>query len=528
MNSNKNEHMNLSLLDKVNSPEELKKLNSEDLPQLCDEIRQLIVRTVSDNGGHLSSNLGSVEITVALHRVFSMPEDKIIFDVGHQCYTHKILTGRRDRFKTLRTENGISGFLRPEESDFDIFSSGHASVSISEAVGLAKAQELSGKKGKVVVVIGDGALTGGIAFEGLNNASLHNSNLIVVLNDNEMSIDKNVGLVSKHLTSIRTSKKYFSFRSKIRRTILKAGHLGNELSKLIELINSSIRKRVYKNSTFFENLGFRYYGPIDGHDIKSLTAAFETAKEHSHPVLIHVRTTKGKGYIPAEKDPTSFHGVGMFDVSTGEIKKEKKSFSDVFGKKITALASKDKNICCITAAMASGVGLEHFAEKYPKRFFDVGIAEEHAVTFASGLAKGGMLPVFAVYSTFLQRSYDQLIHDCAMQNLKIVFAVDRAGFVGSDGESHQGLYDVSYLNTIPGLTVFSPSCFSDLSVMLSSALYDIPGAVAIRYPRGAEGKMPENYKYDGSDFVVFGNPNSKKIIISYGREFSECYKALKN
>ncbi len=532
MSHNKeNDKIYLSLLDDINSPDDIKKLDSEELTQLCAEIRQLIVKTVSNTGGHLASNLGCVEITVALHKVFSMPDDKIIFDVGHQCYTHKIITGRRENFETLRTENGISGFLRPNESDYDIFSSGHASVSISEAVGLAKAQELSGKKGKVVVLLGDGALTGGLAFEGLNNASLHNSNLIIILNDNEMSIAKNVGLVSRHLTSFRTSKKYFTFRSKIKHALSKAGHIGNSISKMFELINAGIRKKVYKHSTFFEDLGFRYYGPIDGHDIKSLTSAFETAKEHSHPVLIHVVTKKGKGYKPAEENPTRFHGIGQFDIETGESAKSKKTFSNVFGKKITALASKDEKICCITAAMAYGTGLDKFASIFPKRFFDVGIAEEHAVTFASGLAKGGMIPVFAVYSTFLQRSYDQLIHDCAMQHVKIIFAVDRAGFVGDDGESHQGLYDVSYLNTIPELTVYSPSCFSDLSEMLVDAIYKVEGAVAVRYPRGSEGKLPQNYIYDHEDFTVFGDCDCKTVIITYGKEFSECYKAyskLKN
>ncbi|MCD7722379.1 MAG: 1-deoxy-D-xylulose-5-phosphate synthase [Clostridiales bacterium] len=518
----------MKLLENINSPSDLKKLTDEETDLLCSEIRELIIKTVSENGGHLASNLGTVELSVAMHKVFSAPDDNIIFDVGHQSYTHKILTGRRERFATLRQEGGISGFTRPQESEYDIFSSGHSSVSVSQALGLAKAKELNGEKGKVVVMIGDGALTGGLAYEGLNNVNLQNSNLIVILNDNKMSIAKNVGLVSKHLTSVRTSKNYFAFRSKIRRTIAKAGSFGKEINKFIALVNTAIRKRVYKDSTFFEDLGFRYYGPIDGHDMKSLVAVLETAKAHSHPVLIDVVTVKGKGYKPAETDPTRFHGIGKFNIETGESAKSGKTFSSVFGKTISAMAAKDSKICCITAAMAYGTGLDRFAKKFPKRFFDVGIAEQHAVTFASGLAKGGMVPVFAVYSTFLQRSYDQLIHDCAMQRLKIIFAIDRAGFVGEDGESHQGLFDVSYLNTVPGLTVYSPSCFDDLSSMLKVAVYTAPGASAVRYPRGSQGKMPENYRYSGEDFTVYEAPGSEKnVIITYGREFCECYKAYK-
>lgn len=515
------------MLENINSPEDVKRLTDEETEKLCGEIRELIIKTVSENGGHLASNLGTVELSVALHRVFSQPEDQIVFDVGHQSYTHKILTGRRQQFETLRTEGGISGFTRPDESEYDLFSSGHSSVSVSQALGLAKAKELKGEKGKVVVMIGDGALTGGLAYEGLNNVNLHNSNLIVILNDNKMSIAKNVGLVSKHLTSVRTSKNYFAFRSKIRRAIARAGNFGKEINKFIALVNTAIRKRVYKDSTFFEDLGFRYYGPIDGHDMKSLVAVLETAKAHSHPVLIDVVTVKGKGYKPAETDPTRFHGIGKFDIETGESAKAKKSFSDAFGKAVCSLAAKDTRICCITAAMAYGTGLEKFARKFPKRFFDVGIAEQHAVTFASGLAKGGMVPVFAVYSTFLQRSYDQLIHDCAMQRLKIIFAVDRAGFVGEDGESHQGLFDVSYLNTVPGLTVYSPSCFDDLSAMLKAAVYEIDGAAAIRYPRGGQGKMPEGYRCTGEDFTAYAEGGEQTVMLTYGREFSECYKAYK-
>lgn len=516
----------MSVLDKVQLPKDIKKMNNSELDELCADIRELLVETVSETGGHLASNLGVVELSVALHKVFNSPTDQIVFDVGHQCYTHKILTGRKDRFSTLRTEGGISGFVRPVESEHDIFSSGHSSVAISQAIGLAKAKKIKGEKGKVIAVIGDGALTGGLAYEAFNNGSYGCENLIVILNDNNMSISQNVGSMSKHLTTIRTSKQYFTFKAGVRRIFAKIPKIGNSVNRLVTFINTEIRKKVY-HATFFEDLDFRYYGPIDGHDIESLISVLTAAKTHSHSVLIHVNTIKGKGYNPAEKNPTQFHGIGKFNVATGECVLGGKNFSSAFGDTMCSLAEKDGRICCVTAAMAEGTGLSNFAKLYPKRFFDVGIAEQHAVTFSSGLAKNGLVPVFAVYSTFLQRSYDQLIHDVAMQNIKVIFGIDRAGFVGEDGESHQGIFDVSYLNTVPGLTVYAPSCYEELSLMFGKAIYHDNGAAAIRYPRGKENEMPEDYHYDKSDYSVFGGVNSENCIITYGREFSECYAAYK-
>ncbi|MBE6741852.1 MAG: 1-deoxy-D-xylulose-5-phosphate synthase [Ruminococcaceae bacterium] len=517
----------MSYLGEINSPKDIKKLNIKELECLCAEIREYMIDSVSKTGGHLASNLGVVELTVALHKVFNSPNDQIVFDVGHQSYTHKILTGRKESFSSLRQEGGISGFTRRNESEHDIFSSGHSSTSVSSAIGLAKAKALKGDKGKVIAVIGDGALTGGLAYEALNNSGNESSNLVVILNDNEMSISKNVGSVAKNLTTIRTSPKYFRFKSKISRNIAKIPKVGSKITTFFTLINQKIRKRVYKN-TFFEDLGFRYYGPIDGHDLDALIDALNVAKAHNHSVLIHINTVKGKGYEFAEQNPSKFHGIGKFDINTGEPISSGDNFSSVFGKSLMNLAEKDSRICAVTAAMASGTGLSEFAKKYPKRFFDVGIAEQHAVTFSSGLARNGMLPVFAVYSTFLQRSYDQLIHDISMQNLKVIFGIDRAGFVGEDGESHQGLFDTAFLMSVPNLTVFAPAYFDELSAMLYQAAYKEKNAVAIRYPRGGECEKPKGYSYEKETFGIFGNPNGTTAIITYGREFNECYKALES
>lgn len=517
----------MSILDWVNSPKDIKKLNTDELNELCDEIRELLISTVSQTGGHLASNLGVVELTVALHKVFNSPTDQIVFDVGHQCYTHKILTGRKNEFNTLRTEGGISGFTRPVESKHDIFSSGHSSTSISAAVGLARAKQIKGEKGKVIAVIGDGALTGGLAYEALNNSGNDNSNLVVILNDNNMSISQNVGSMAKNLTTIRTSPKYVSLKTKIQRGLSKIPKVGSHIARTFTYINGKIRKKIYHagNATFFEDLGFRYYGPIDGHDIDALVDALKAAKVHNHSVFIHVNTVKGKGYNPAEKNPTQFHGIGKFNINTGEPLVSGKNFSAVFGDTMCSFAEKDGRICCVTAAMAEGTGLCGFAKKYPKRFFDVGIAEQHAVTFSGGLAKNGMIPVFAVYSTFLQRSYDQLIHDVAMQELKVIFGIDRAGFVGEDGESHQGIFDTAFLNSVIGLTIFAPSFYCDLEGMLYEGIYKVKGAVAVRYPRGSEKYMPEEYSYSHKSYDVFGNTDSTNCIVTYGRLFSECYKA---
>lgn len=517
---------NMSLLDKVNSPKDIKKLNIDELNELCSDIRKMLIETVSKNGGHLASNLGVVELTVALHKVFNSPVDQIVFDVGHQCYTHKILTGRKDSFSTLRTEGGISGFTRPVESEHDIFSSGHSSTSISAAIGLAKAKQIKGEKGKVIAVIGDGALTGGMAYEALNNCANENSNLVVILNDNNMSISKNVGSMAKNLTTIRTSPRYVTFKSKIQRGLAKIPKVGGQISRTFTYINAKIRKKIY-HSTVFEDLGFRYYGPIDGHDLDALIDVLNVAKAHNHSVLINVNTVKGKGYNPAEKNPTQFHGIGKFNIETGEPKHSGRSFSSTFGDTMCKFAENDGRICCVTAAMTEGTGLVEFSHKFPKRFFDVGIAEQHAVTFSSGLARNGMIPVFAVYSTFLQRSYDQLIHDVAMQNLKVIFGIDRAGFVGEDGESHQGVFDTSFINSVIGLTVYAPSFYEELEAMFYEAIYKCSGAVAIRYPRGNEWYKPDDYKYVHQSYTVFGSKDSRKCLVTYGRLFSECYKAYK-
>lgn len=515
----------MSYLENINSPKDIKKLNIDELDALCGEIREVMIDTVSKNGGHLASNLGAVEITVALHKVFNSPSDQIVFDVGHQCYTHKILTGRKEKFSTLRTEGGISGFTRPCESKHDIFSSGHSSTSISAAIGLAKAKTLNGDKGKVIAVIGDGALTGGLAYEALNNAGNEHNNLIVILNDNNMSISDNVGSMAKNLNHIRISPKYFTFKSKVQRALAKMPKIGAQVQRFITLTNSKIRKKLY-HSTMFEDLGFRYYGPIDGHDMESLIDVLTVAKAHNHSVLIHINTLKGKGYEFAEKYPSKFHGIGKFNIETGEPLSSGKNYSAVFGDYLCELANKDKRICAITAAMSTGTGLVDFSKKFPERFFDVGIAEEHAVTFSSGLAKNGMIPFFAVYSTFLQRSYDQLVHDVAMQDLKVIFGIDRAGFVGEDGESHQGVFDTAYLMSVPNLTVFAPSSYAELRDMMYQAAYREQHAVAIRYPRGGEGKIIDGYTYERADYDVFGDTTAEKCIVGFGREFLNVYEAL--
>ena len=515
----------MSYLENVNSPKDIKKLNINELEQLCAEIRTFMIDSVSKTGGHLASNLGVVELTVALHKVFDSPSDQIVFDVGHQCYTHKILTGRKDKFSTLRCEDGISGFTRPVESPHDIFSSGHSSTSISSAVGLASAKRLKGDKGKVIAIIGDGALTGGLAYEALNNSGNGNDNLIVILNDNNMSISQNVGSIAKNLTHIRTSPKYYTFKSKVSHALSRIPKVGMHISRFITLTNQRIRKVLY-HSTLFEDLGFRYYGPIDGHDLESLIDVLTVAKAHSHSVLIHVNTIKGKGYNFAEKNPSKFHGIGKFNIETGEPVTSGETYSSHFGKTLVEMAKNDSRICAITAAMSSGTGLTEFATRFPKRFFDVGIAEQHAVTFSSGLAKNGMIPFFAVYSTFLQRAYDQLIHDVAMQGLKVIFCIDRAGFVGEDGESHQGVFDTAYLMSVPNLSIFAPSSFNELSKMMYNSAYKENNAVAIRYPRGSEASSYPDYEYNGEDFTIFGDTKSKKCIVTYGREFSACYEAL--
>ncbi len=505
-------------LENITSPADVKKLDKSDLPLLARECRDVLVDTVSKNGGHLASNLGVVELTIALHRVFNSPKDKIIWDVGHQCYTHKLLTGRYPEFSTLRTEDGLSGFSNPDESEHDIFFSGHSSVSISQALGVATANSINNDKHSTIAVIGDGALTGGLAYEALNNAGRNGKNLIVILNDNEMSISKNVGSVARYLAVIRSTPRYYKLKAHTETAINKIPLIGKKLSAKIYALKTRIKNYIYK-STFFEDFGFRYMGPIDGHNIDQLCEALETAKMvKDKPVLLHICTTKGKGYDFAEENPSEFHGISKFNINTGEPIYSGKNFSSEFGELMCALAAKDKRICTVTAAMSLGTGLENFKNEYPERFFDVGIAEEHAVTFCAGLAKGGMVPVFAVYSSFLQRCFDQLVHDGTMQNLHMIIAVDRAGFVGEDGISHQGILDASLLNTIPNITVFSPSNYDELKNCFINAVYHTEGVVAIRYPRGQEKVInPDNYIFVGKDYSIYSSEKAKNCIVTYGR-----------
>ncbi|MDE5753936.1 MAG: 1-deoxy-D-xylulose-5-phosphate synthase, partial [Oscillospiraceae bacterium] len=429
-------------LSDLNLPQDLKKLNFCQCRKLAKEIRSLLVRVISRNGGHLASNLGTVELTMALHRVFESPKDKIVWDVGHQCYTHKILTGRAGQFATIRKENGISGFPKPEESEHDAFISGHSSTSISVACGIAEAMRLQGDPHHVIAVIGDGALTGGMAFEGLNNGGKKKlKNLIVILNDNNMSISSNVGAVSGYLRSIRESERYVQTKQQLEKNLLSNPRVGMPAVKVLKKTKDSF-KRVIFQQTMFEQFGFVYLGPVDGHNLQELEEVIRTAKRYDAPVFIHVKTVKGKGYPPAERNPSQFHGVSKFDIMTGNPEVSGSGcYSDVFGKMLTELAQQDEKLCAITAAMTYGTGLQYFQEKFPERFYDVGIAEQHAVTFAAGLAASGMKPVFAVYSTFLQRAYDQLLHDVSIGKLHVVLGIDRAGIVGEDGETHQGTFD---------------------------------------------------------------------------------------
>lgn len=476
------------MLEQIDSPYDLRKLDKKDFSLLCEEIRQFLVEKVSKTGGHLASNLGIVELTVALHYVFNSPVDKIIWDVGHQCYVHKMLTGRKDQFDTLRKFNGLSGYIKRAESVHDIFGAGHSSTSISAALGIATARDLKGEKYSVVAVIGDGALTGGMALEALNNAGRSKTDLIVVLNHNEMSISENVGSLSLYLSKLRTDPTYNKLKQEVDNLLNIVPPIGKSLHKYIERIKDSVKQLVVPGM-FFEEMGFTYLGPIDGHDVDSLIEVLERAKKIKGPILVHVITKKGKGYKFAEKFPDKFHSAAPFDIQTGKFVNEgQATYSDVFGKTLTEMALKDDKIVAITAAMPEGTGLIHFAKLIPERFFDVGIAEQHATTFAAGMAVQGYKPYFAVYSTFLQRAYDQLIHDVCIQKLPVVFAIDRAGIVGEDGETHQGVFDLSYLRPIPNIAIMSPKDANELVEMVKlSRTLDFP--VAIRYPRGKVGEF---------------------------------------
>jgi 1-deoxy-D-xylulose-5-phosphate synthase len=518
--------MDTCILDSINCPQDLKKLNQYEIDRLCAEIRAKLIKTISESGGHLASNLGVVELTVALHLVFDSPNDQIVWDVGHQSYVHKLLTGRRDKFATIRTYGGISGFTKPCESEHDPYGAGHSSTSISAACGLAAAKALKNEEGSVIAVIGDGALTGGLAYEGMNNAGRAKNRLIVVLNDNKMSISKNVGAVARHLAKIRAKPFYFKMKDTVEGVLLSTPYVGPKIHKALFDSKSAIKNTLY-HSTIFEELGFAYLGPVDGHNVKEVAQLLERAKAIKKPALVHVMTVKGKGYTYAEQNPNIFHGVSQFDILTGDTKSscDGETFSKVFGDSLCELAQNDERICAITAAMTAGTGLVKFRRRFHDRFFDVGIAEEHAVIFACGLARNGMLPVVAVYSTFLQRSFDQIIHDAALQKLKVVFAVDHAGLVGPDGETHQGLFDAAFLNSVPGITVYSPASNAELVSDLEHALYECPGPCAVRYPSGCEKPYPDDYAPTGRAYDLYGSEGAEVLAVTYGRTFSFACKA---
>jgi len=505
------------LLDYINQPNDIKKIPREELPELANEIRSYIVEKVSDNGGHLASNLGVVELTMALHLAFELPKDKIVWDVGHQSYTHKILTGRKEGFNELRKYGGMSGFPKRSESDCDCFDTGHSSTSISAGLGMAIARELKGENYSVVSVIGDGALTGGMAFEALNNASRIRSNFIIVLNDNKMSISENVGGISIHLGNLRTATPYQEIKTGIANSLERIPRYGEQITDSIRGIKSSIKQLVVPGM-YFENMGIMYIGPVDGSDIEGMAKTFRDASRYQGPVLVHVITKKGKGYLPAEKSPSRFHGTDPFEIETGKLKKEKDGpgYTDVFSKVIYKLGEKDKDIVTITAAMQDGTGLRKFHHEFPDRFFDVGIAEEHAVTFAAGLAASGLKPFFAVYSSFLQRAYDQIVHDVCLQNLPVVFCVDRAGLVGSDGETHQGIFDLSYMLSIPNMVCMAPKNMWELSDMLDFAS-KLGKPCAIRYPRGKAYNGLKDHRspieYGKAEIIHEG---SKVALFAYG------------
>ncbi len=507
----------MNILDTIDSTEDIKKLEVPQLKELSLEIREFLLENVAKTGGHLASNLGLVETTLAIHRVFDTAVDRLVFDVGHQCYVHKILTGRKERFSTLRCLDGLSGFPKPEESIHDAAIAGHASSSVSVALGMARARSLKDEDYNVLALIGDGALTGGLAYEGLCNAGSSGEPIIVILNDNGMSIDSNVGGISRLLSKQRVKPAYFKFKRRYRRLFSHFPALYRFNHRIKEWF-----KRILIPGTMFSDLGFHYLGPVDGHDLVQLEAVLRWAKELKEPVLVHVVTQKGKGYELAEKNPEAYHGVGSFDKEKGVDEGCHKDFSAAFGDSLTELAEKDEGIVSISAAMCAGTGLSAFAEKYPDRFFDVGIAEGHAAAMAAGLAKQGLKPVFAVYSTFLQRSFDMLIHDIALSGLHVVLAVDRAGIVGRDGETHQGVFDVSYLACIPRMAVMCPASYKELSEMLNLALYKIDGPVALRYPRGCEGE----YSSENCDAATVILQEGEDItLVAYGTMINKIIEA---
>ena len=471
------------MLEKIQKPNDIKKIPADQLPALAEEIREFIIESLSKTGGHLASNLGVVELTIAMHRVFDLPKDKLIWDVGHQSYTHKILTGRKDGFETLRREGGISGFPKRSESDCDVFDTGHSSTSISAGVGYVRARELKKENYSVVSIIGDGALTGGMAYEALNNAASLKSNFIIVLNDNEMSITENVGGMSSYLSGLRTASAYTGFKMDVTKALNRIPGIGPGMVDAMRKTKSSI-KQIIIPGMLFEDMGLTYLGPVDGHNIPQLIKTFQEAKRFEGPILVHVLTQKGRGYEPAMRHPARFHGAGPFDVKTGlPVGKSNPTYTDVFSTVMRKMGDRRKDVAAVTAAMRTGVGLKRFSNMFPDRCFDVGIAEEHAVTFAAALSLGGITPVVAIYSSFLQRAYDQIMHDVCMQNLHVVFAIDRAGLVGYDGETHHGIFDLSYLGSMPNMTILAPKNLWELSDMIKFAV-DYDGPIAVRYPRG--------------------------------------------
>lgn len=518
--------MKLSLLEQIQSPEDLKRLPAQTLEPLCAEIRQFLLENISKTGGHLASNLGVVELTVALHRVLKTPVDKIVFDVGHQCYTHKILTGRREDFSGLRQLNGISGFPNPDESEHDAFIAGHGNTALSLAVGMAWAKKLKHEPGVVVALIGDGAFTGGMVYEGMNNIEKLD-NLIVVLNDNKMSISKNVGALAQYLTHLRTTTAYVDAKDNVRSLLDRIPLVGKPLKNAITNSKTLLRRAVY-HSTIFEDMGFQYVGPVDGHNVAELERTLKNIVQRQGPYFLHVVTQKGKGYRPAEINPGNYHGVSAFDpdsIPDPEVS-IKESFSTVFGKALDQEGFLIPNLCAITAAMKYGTGIQFFAQNHPERFFDVGMAEQHAVTFAAGLASQGMLPVVAIYSTFLQRSYDQIIHDVNLTGENVVFAIDRAGFVPADGETHQGIYDAAFLSQM-SIPLYAPSNYEELHYWLHRLLQDdFQGPRAIRYPRGSESARLAQYRCSGNEFdFLVRAKDSQILLVGYGDEMDEILDA---
>ena len=497
-----------NLLEQINSPKDLKKLTLEEKETLSQEIRDLIIDVTSKNGGHVASNLGVVELTIALHSIFDTPNDKIVWDVGHQCYVHKILTGRREEFQNIRKLGGISGFPKICESEYDNFNTGHSSTSISIATGMARARDILNENYEVVAVIGDGSLTGGMALEALNDAGSSKTNVKVILNDNEMSISKNVGGIPLYLSKMRTKTGYTRSNRKIKAIVNKIPYIGKPIISFAHYTKKIIKRAVFRNM-YFEDIGFTYLGPVDGHDIKKLEDILERSKKINGPVLIHVVTKKGKGYKLAEENPDKFHGISAYDKETGEVKKSK-NYSKVFGEKLVKMASEDKRIVAVTAAMRDGTGLKEFAEKFPDRFFDVGIAEQHALGLIAGMARAGLKPVLPIYSSFLQRGYDQIIHDIALSGIPVTVCIDRAGIVGNDGETHQGIFDLSFLSSIPNIVIMAPKNFEELDKMLEFGV-NLDKPVFIRYPRGGE-----NFSFESTEDIELG----KAEIVQEGTDLS--------